>query len=157
MRLLVFDETSEEVIVEYGYQVDGAATAPASTVPTPGSASVFQVTSRLEDLVAVDGTGTMVALEISTDGTVQTAHLYEFTLPADDSAPSSDRPLVLEKSAADRHSFRVARRHRVPGHGASARELDDGRRSLVLVSDNDFGVPESTATMFAAYALEVTA
>jgi hypothetical protein len=158
-RLLKYDPASGTPVAEYGYPLDAPrAASTGSTTSTIAVAAAPAVdVARLEDLVALDGAGTLLALEHVTRDDVQTTRIYEVELPDVEAAPPTPErppPLVSKRLLVD---FEAEGLPNGDFQGLSLGPvLADGRRSLLAVSDNLSGQTVLGDTQITAFAMELS-
>lgn len=133
-RVLVHDDVAGPAVAEHGYPLGEAGGPP----PVDG------LGSRLTELAALDDHGTVLALEVHEAGTPpsRSVRLYETRLvePPGDVAPGPTTPAVVAKRlVVDLGTSGLP--DAWYGGMALGPELGDGRRALLLVSDNGFVGP----------------
>lgn len=155
-RILEFDLGTDEPAREYVYVV-----AAVPDVPNPPDA--FR-TNGLVELLALDNNGTLLALERAfSSGVGNTVKLYEvLTQGALDVASAFDLfwedegiPFEIDPPVTKRALLDIADLGITPDNlegMALGPTLPDGRKSLILVSDNNFS--DTQVTQFLAFALE---
>ena len=157
-RIIQYDLATGQVIREIGYQGDRIANAP---IPATGFSS-----SGLVELLALDNTGTLLALERSfSEGVGNTIRLYEvltqgatdFQAFANLNNPNFGSPLFPDAAQLYEIDF-LARKRLLLELDATALgtspdniegmtfgpTLPNGRQSLILVSDNNFNPNQQT-------------
>lgn len=157
-RIIQYDLTTGQVVREIGYQTD-----PIPSAPIPGTGSS---TNGLVELLALDNTGTFLALERAfSEGVGNTIRLYEVITPAatdyqgfdnlnnpnfgDPLFPDAgrlydidsiaDKRLLLELDAATLGTSP----DNIEGMTFGP-TLPNGKQSLILVSDNNFSANQQT-------------
>jgi actin-like ATPase involved in cell morphogenesis len=141
-RILVYDAASMEPVAEYRYPIDRTA------FDWPASDGSLVKSGLLELLPLGDGR-TVIALERSLKEKPITTRLYEVVLEPDEGEdPSRDGPAkTLEKR--ELFEFTVGGAFQSMAFGPT---LDDGRRSLLVLTDHGFS---DRSTVAVAYALDV--
>ena len=153
-RLLMFDAPKRRPMAEYVYEVE-----PIPNPPPPAPEPAFPPDNGLSETVAVDNVGTFLTMERSFwEGYGNTIRLYEVKLAGatdvsdcfdldDCSYTPVSKELVLELTPdTDPRPDNL--------EGATfGPMLPDGRYSLILVSDNNFGSTQTT--QFIAYAVDI--
>jgi 3-phytase len=149
-RILKYDLTTGEPVGEFLYVVDPVAT---ESVP-PGE---FQ-TNGLVDLLALDNTGTLLSLERSfSTGVGNSVKLYEVQLQGATDISSVESLTELEVSAPAQKRLLLdfadlgLTLDNIEGI-TLGETLPDGRRSLIVVSDNNFSPTQQTQVL--AFAIE---
>ncbi len=148
VRILAYDTESAEPVAEYLYPLD------ATNVAYESPAGVL-TPSALLDLVVLEGTRTVIAMERSMLDEPHGVKLYEVILdPAKAAVPSPEGPrATLTKKFLANVDLVVDPELR--GNWRSIAEgprLTGGRRSLILVRDNNNTLDRST--WFRAYAIQ---
>jgi 3-phytase/alkaline phosphatase D len=130
VRLITFDPVTGEALAEYGYPLDRR---PAR-IEQENQAFM----GGLFDLAAIDDSGTIIAVEYSLETGSLELRLFEIDLgSAEAGTPSSASPPLLEKRwIADLSALGISETN-YQGMGRGP-DLADGRRTLILVSDNEF-------------------
>jgi len=154
-RLLMFDAPKRRPMAEYVYEV-----APIPNPPPPAPVPAFPPDNGLAETVAVDNVGTLLTMERSFwEGYGNTIRLYEvkidgatdvsdcFSLDDCPSYTPVSKSLVLNLDPNT-----TPKPDNLEG-ATFGPMLPDGRYSLILVSDNNFG--SNQITQFIAYAVEV--
>lgn len=156
-RILKYDLQKGELVEEFVYEVSPVADAP---IP-PGAFS----TNGLVDLLAIDNSGTLLALERSfSTGVGNTVKLYEIRtqgaldVSGQDSLFNGEigEPFEIDPAVSKREILDFAELGVTPDNleGISlGPTLPDGRQSLIVVSDNNFS--STQVTQFIALALDV--
>jgi hypothetical protein len=153
-RMLMFDGPKRRAMGEYVYPVEAIPNPPVPTDPR------FPPDNGLVELVPVDNVGTLIAMERSYwDGYGNTVRLFEVKTAgatnvsdyfALDDAPGYtpvSKRMVLELTP-----YTTPRPDNLEG-ATFGPMLPDGRYSLILISDNNFGSTQTT--QFIAYAVEI--
>ncbi|NMF61471.1 hypothetical protein DP115_01165 [Brasilonema octagenarum UFV-OR1] len=148
-RILQYNLVSGQPEKEYLYNTDAIATSPN---PTTGSGD-----NGLVDLLALDNRGTLLALERSfSAGVGNTIKIYEVSLQGATDIKSYDslnnlsaEQLADIKPAEKRLLLNLNSLNLPTGTDniegiAFGSKLDDGRQSIVLVSDNNFSQTQFT-------------
>jgi hypothetical protein len=151
-RIVRYDLATGLPVAEYAYAVDPVAAVPVQ----PGDVAE----AGLSDLLALDNRGTLLGLESSfSEGVGDSARLYLVETAGatdvsnvDDLASEEVRP-IRKELLLDLGALGVPLGN-VEGMTLGP-VLPDGRQSLVLVSDNDFG--SSVSTQVIALALDLGA
>jgi hypothetical protein len=153
-RMLMFDAPKRKAVGEYVYPVEAIPNPPAPVEPG------FPPDNGLVELVPVDNAGTLLAMERSYwDGYGNTVRLFEVkTAGASDVSSYFDlgdapgytpvsKRMVLELTPTT-----TPKPDNLEG-ATFGPMLPDGRYTLILISNNNFG--STQATQFIAYAVEI--
>jgi len=155
-RIIKYDLLTGQPVQEFAYIVDAVADAP---VPADG----FR-TNGLVELLAIDNSGTLLALERSFSvGVGNTVKLYEISTQGALDISSRDS-LLFEDGVAFEVDPTVSKRELLnfadlgitPDNLeglALGPKLADGRQSLIVVSDNNFS--DTQVTQFIALSLDL--
>ncbi|GAB4380108.1 MAG: hypothetical protein Kow00121_35680 [Elainellaceae cyanobacterium] len=156
VRLLQYDLTTGEPVQEFVYLVEPI---PQSPVPADGFAD-----NGLVDLLAIDNSGTFLALERSfAEGVGNTIKLFEVSTQGALDISGEDG-LLSEEGASLEVDPSVRKRELLDFAGLGftpdniegltfGPTLPDGRQSLIVVSDNNFNSAQQT--QFVALALDL--
>lgn len=126
-RLIIFDTVSGEVGAEFIYQVDPVPEPPV----VPGALHV----NGLVELLALEGEGSYLALERAfSEGKGSNIRLYHTAIV---SSEKSDGPVTLSKELVLGFDSLGIPLDNLEGMSFGP-DLPDGRRSLVIISDNNF-------------------
>ena len=142
-RLIIFDTVSGEVGTEFIYQVDPVSEPPV----VPGALHV----NGLVELLDLEGEGSYLALERSfSEGKGSNIRLYHTAIV---SRENSDGPATLSKKLIlDFDSLGIPLDN-LEGMSFGP-DLPDGRRSLVIISDNNFSTSQFTQILVFALQYE---
>ncbi|MEM8504731.1 MAG: phytase [Cyanobacteria bacterium P01_D01_bin.1] len=168
-RILKYDLTTGEPVASFVYEVEPVPNAP---VPEDG----FR-TNGLVELLAVDNNGTLLALErsfsagvgnmvklfeVQTQGALDVSGVNDLFREApleDDGEILPPGPFEIDPAVIKRELLDIERDLGVAPDNLEALafgpQLDDGRQSLIIASDNNFN--ETQVTQFLALAVEATA
>lgn len=149
-RIIKYDLTTSKPIGEFLYYTDTIPTAPK---PPEGFAD-----NGLVELIALDDSGTVLALERSfADGVGNNLRLYEVLLQGNtdisgiEALNDGEVDAVAQKRLIQDFSELGITLDNFEGMTIGA-SLPDGRQSLIVVSDNNFN--QEQTTKFLAFALE---
>jgi len=144
-RLIVFDRESREVVNEYVYLTDRVPEPPA----VPGTLHV----NGLVELVALQDEGCYLALERAySEGKGFNIRLYRTFVKNKDDA---DLPLTLSKELILNFETLGIPLDNLEGMSLGP-DLSDGRRSLVVISDNNFSWKQFTQILIFALKTDAT-
>jgi myo-inositol-hexaphosphate 3-phosphohydrolase len=155
-RIIKYDLLTGQPVQEFAYIVDAVADAP---IPADG----FR-TNGLVELLAIDNSGTLLALERSFSvGVGNTVKLYEISTQGALDISSRDS-LLFEEGTAFEVDPTVSKRELLDFADlgitpdnleglALGPTLPDGRQSLIVVSDNNFS--DTQVTQFIALSLDL--
>ncbi|MBD2069025.1 phytase [Leptolyngbya sp. FACHB-671] len=155
-RIIKYDLLTGQPVQEFVYEVDAVA-------ETPVPADAFR-TNGLVELLAIDNSGTLLALERSfSTGVGNTVKLYEISTQGALDISSSDS-LLFEEGVALEVDPTVSKRELLDFADfgitpdnleglALGPKLADGRQSLIVASDNNFS--DTQVTQFIALSLDL--
>ena len=142
-RMIIFDREAGEVVNEYIYLTDPVPEAPV----VPGALHV----NGLVELVALGGEGCYLALERAySEGKGFNIRLY---LTAIENKDCADQPLILSKELVLDFDTLGIPLDNLEGMSFGP-YLSDGRRSLVVISDNNFSRKQFTQILVFALKAE---
>ncbi len=153
-RIIMYSAPRRQALAEYVYEVEAIPNPPGPTTPA------FPPDNGLVELVPVDNAGTLLAMERSFWHTYgNTVRLFEIkTTGATDVSGYFDLDDAPAYTPVSKRMVLELRPDTDPRpdnlEGATfGPMLPDGRYSLILISDNNFGSTQTT--QFIAYAVEI--
>ena len=142
-RLVVFDTASGEVIHEYVYHADPVPEAPVAV-------DGLHVNGLVE-LLALEGRGSYLALERAfADGKGSNIRLYHAAAENTENTENADQPATLSKDLILNFDTLGIPLDNLEGMSFGP-NLADGRRSLVVIGDNNFSRMQFTQILVFAF------
>jgi len=155
VRILKYDRATEEVIGEFLYETDA--------IPVPPNPADGFADNGLVELVAINNTGTLLALERSfAEGVGNNIRLYQVNLQGATDVSGVDG--LLNEAGEITDIDAIARKKLLLDFSdlgitldnseavSFGEKLPDGRQTIIVASDNNFS--ENQSTQFLAFAID---
>ncbi len=155
VRILQYDRATEEVIGEFLYETDA--------IPVPPNPADGFADNGLVELVAIDNTGTLLALERSfAEGVGNSIRLYQVNLQGATDVSGVDG--LLNEAGEITDVDAIAQKKLLLDFSdlgitldnseavSFGEKLPDGRQTIIVASDNNFS--ENQSTQFLAFAID---